>query len=294
MRLYRLVTIVAICLLLFVPITRAASLSIGISPSEKEAILKENEGGTVFFAVSQGSDQIESIEMSTDVDWLELDPETFDLEPFGQKFVEVKIKPLEEGNYNASIKASASLPGLVGVRQFVTARLTLSVITEISPETEAMLRDQATTAIDNAEKMINDARKAGADTGQAESLLANALAEFSNENYIRAIDYADAAYDIASALYDKAMEEAKTPLIPIQNTLLIIIFGSAAVAIVILFEVYKTFKARKNVKKLPKAKGEKCPKCGRIMVVGYRGQLVLSHICPKCKHIKIGEKVHSL
>lgn len=273
-------------LLFIVPYVSA----IGISPVEKEVILPLNEPGVAFFSISTASKEI-SVEMSSNVDWLEFEPKTFTLSPYSNKYIQVKIKVLPEGNYSAAIIASYFTPGTIAMKTYISGTLHVSVLPpESIPEVRERLKKDAEDAIKKAEDMINEARKAGADVTYEEGLLARAYEAFANEKYRDAKEFADVAYNSALKKLDEIKEKAKKPLLSIEFGLLIIIFGAIITIGVLVFETYKTVKKKKEIGKLPIEKGIKCPSCGKDMAIAYKGAMIIGYLCPNCKRTEIKEK----
>ena len=274
----KLIIAIIICLLVFIPTVKA----IGISPSERKVVVQRGEEGVAYFAVSIGPDKAQTVNMSTNVKWIEFEPESLELEPLSLKYVKVKIRPLEIGEYFALIKASTYTPGQVAMIATVTAKLYVTATPpELPPAQEETLKTEAQEAIKKAQDMINEARRLGADTSLPESVLARALEEFDKKDYTRALDDANEAYRLALDLYNERMK----PLIPIQTILLVIILGSSVVTAIMVFEVYRA--SRRKAVKGPIAKGIKCPVCGEDMAVTYKGSLVIGYTCPKCKHVEL-------
>lgn len=63
-------------------------------------------------------------------------------------------------------------------------------------------KEDALSAIERASKIISEAESLGGDVTEPESMLARAKAEFDNENYGRAIELADKAYELARDILD--------------------------------------------------------------------------------------------
>jgi hypothetical protein len=274
----KLIIAIIVCLLFFIPTVKA----IGISPSERKVIVQRGEEGVAYFAISIGPREAQIINMSTNVNWVEFEPESFKLEPLSLEYVKVKIRPLEIGEYFALIKASAYIPGQVAMVDSVSAKLYVSATPPVIPTaTKETLKTEVQEAIKKAQDMISEAKRLGADTSLPESILAKALEEFDKEDYMRALDDADEAYRIALELYNEKMK----PLIPIQTILLVIILGASVVTVIMVFEIYRA--SRRKAVKGPIAKGVKCPKCGKDMAVVYKGSLIVGYVCLKCKHLEL-------
>ncbi len=267
----------------------ALALSIGISPSEKFIELEENQQATVYFAVSQGSKQNESITISTDADWLGIDARSFELEPGGQRYVKFTVKPLQAGNYTAKIKATASLPGVIGMRTSVTAELRLSVTpSAMASEIERKQRSDAEAAILAAQEMIKELRLVGGDTTTADIILTNAMEEFDKGYFVSAKNLADSAYAIALDRYNEK-KQLRIILSPIRFALLVIGIGACEMLIYILFEMYRGRKAKPIAAKPEKS--IKCPKCGSGMFKAYDGHLIARYTCPRCGYKESKEKL---
>jgi len=274
----------------------AFAISLGVSPSEKLVEIEENTQSIVYFAFSQGSNENETITITTDVDWLTADIESFVLEPMGQKYVKFMIAPLSLGNYNAKIKASTAMLGTVGMRTSETAKLTVSVIqpsaaNETSSELEERLKAEASSAISDAQNMIQQARTAGGDVEEADRALTAAMEEFDKGNYETAQRLGAISYDLASEEYQKASAK-NIVLDPIKFALIIIGVGASVVVVVMLYEFFRLKGKKESIGKesFAKALGVKCPQCGTNMLVGYDGTLISSYVCPKCKYRELKEK----
>jgi Zn-finger nucleic acid-binding protein len=162
----------------------------------------------------------------------------------------------------------------------------LDVVVVRAPEYEQNLRTQAQQFIVNAETMINTAKGIGADTSEAESILARARNALAKGNYEQAIDLADLSNRMASEQYDRLVQKLR----PIQFGLLILGIGATVVVSVIVYEVYRIYSKKKLAKSLKIVKGVSCPACGKGMAETYTGTLVIGYVCPKCKHVVVSEK----
>ena len=276
--------LVATLFLNFIPVANA--LSIGISPSEKSVEVKENEEGVVYFAISQGSKDNETITISADVDWLKVETESFDLEPMGQKYVKFTISPLSIGNYTGKVKASASLSGVAGIKTSVTAKLVVSVSSSVGSVELEEMKSYALVSISNAQSAIQKVRGVGGNSASAESVLTTALEEFDKGNYEDSKKLGDLAYSIALEEYQKT-GGSKIVLEPIKFAFIVIGIGATVVLCAILIEMLRLKRGKKS---LEKAKGITCPKCNSEMYVDYEGALVTSYVCLKCGHKEIKEK----
>jgi len=277
-----------ILLLFIIPVAKA--VSVGLSPAEKEIIVIKEAPTVTYFSISQAEAYNETVTVSTDADWLVLEPATFVLPPYGEQIIKAEIKPLPEGTYTTEIKVTASAPGVVAIKAFFRGRLTVKAVTEVTPEMEEQLKKQAEEVIKLAQDAIREARKLGANVVEAETLLTRAMDELARKNYVSAIESANAAYRLAKRLYEEALEKAKQPLMPLQLGLLIVIFGAIVVVAVLVFEMYRIMKKKREVKMLPVEKGIKCPSCGKDMAVAYKGTMVIGYVCPNSKHTEIKEK----
>jgi Zn-finger nucleic acid-binding protein len=198
---------------------------------------------------------------------------------------------LPEGNYTASITASYFTPGRIAMKTLLTGKLRAVVLPpEKIPELKEMFKKDAEEAIKRAEDMINEARGVGADVTEEENLLTRAHEEFAKENYRNAKEYADAAYESALRKFNEMQKKAEKPLLSLEFGLLLLIFGSSVITAVLVYELYRILKKKKEIKKLPIAKGIKCPVCGKDMAVAYKGTLVVGYVCPKCKKVVVKEK----
>lgn len=277
-------------IVLFLSFTQVVyALSLGISPSEKVVELRVGQTTNIYFAISQSSEQNESITVSTDVNWLTIDPEKFELEPMGQKYIKLTIKELPVGNYTAKVKASASAPGIVGMIYSVTAKLTVAVLPMVQPQAEAE-RINADMAIAKARETILESRKIGGNTTIAETVLTNALEEFDKGNYEVAKNLANIAYLLALESYGKAERGLKLVLNPILFAILVIAIGASIVIIFIVYEILRIHERKGLAEELKAIKGLNCSKCGASMVKTYDGVFLISHVCPRCGHQQVKER----
>lgn len=261
------------------------AISIGISPSEKSIEMTVGEQTDVYFAVSQGSKETESVTMSTDASWLQIDTASFDLQSMEQKYVKFTIVNLPVGNYTAKIKASTSQPGVASMAFSSTARLSVSVL-PTGAGGEEKLKQDATDSITNAQNMINTAKKAGVDTSESEGMLTSALDEFAKGDYAVAKALGESAYNLAAKEYSN-VGQGKTFLEPLKIGLIVIVGGLSVIVVVLLYEV---FKLRGSREKIEKVTGVKCPECGKGMYLAYDGNMFSSYVCPKCGHKEVKEK----
>jgi len=223
-----------------------SAISIGVSPAEKEVSIQARKSTVIFITISQSSDKNEIVTITTDVPWIEVEPTTVNLEPFGQEFIKLKIQPLQPGTYNATVRVSASLPGVIGLTSIVSSKLSLSVYETLTPQIKEIIKNNAQELIEKAKEAIKNARKIGADTTEAEKILAQALEQFEKENYEESSNLAQAAFTIATILYNQTVDEKSSVLITFMNLFLITISVSAILIVGIIYWRLKK-KGRKNI-----------------------------------------------
>ena len=253
-----------------------AQISIGISPAERHVQLQENQVTSVFFAVSQSSENSEDVTMQTNVGWLDIEEKNFVLGSYEQKFVKVNVGPMPVGEHDGEITASASIVGTVGVRSFVVSKVHLTISpTNKTVEEIGLEIDTALDAIESAENAIIEARKLGFDTSAAEAALARALEEYDKKNYATAKDFADNAYSIANALIESARQDVEPQLTTIKIALIVvgILAPTVIAAYMIIFMVAK-----------------RCPVCGGKLKLEYKGEKIVSYRCQNCKYYTVKEK----
>jgi ssDNA-binding Zn-finger/Zn-ribbon topoisomerase 1 len=280
---------VLLCMYSLVP--TAYAMSVGISPSEKSIEIVENESGVVYFAISQGSQENETMTVSTDADWLKAETAEFVLQSMEQKYVKFAVMPLTIGEYTAKIKISTSLPGVVGMSYSATANLNVSVIpSSTTLEAEQRTKAEASILISNAQDKVQEVRSAGGNVVEAENVLISALEEFDKGNYDTAKKLGDVAYSLATEQLvstEQKKEESKVVLEPLRFALIIIAVGASSVTAVLIYEVLRQ---RYSKGKLSKVPGVKCPNCKGDMYLAYDGTMIASYVCPKCKYRIIKEK----
>ncbi|HKZ45392.1 MAG TPA: hypothetical protein VJ343_01680 [archaeon] len=294
----RAVLVLFVAIFLAIIVHHAYALSIGVSPSEKTVTLVENEGDVVYFAISQGSEETETVEVSVDVNWLTPEMASFELASMEQKYLKFTIDPLQLGDYNAKIKVSTGVSD--SMKTSVFANLRVSVITFEEQQQQQQQQENATQyanvteteaidSINNAQEAIDQAKDAGIDVSNAESMLTNALEEFASGNYDDAKRFADTAYSAASSEHEQS-SQAKSVLDPLKFALVIIAVGAGVVLAVLAYEVMKS-RGSKGV--LSRDHSKKCPRCGSKTFMSYNGTFISSYRCTKCGYNEVHDKHHT-
>jgi ribosomal protein S27AE len=265
----------------------ASALSIGISPSEKTLDVEENTAEIAYFVVSQSATETDtqSMTITSDSPWVTLDPSTFDLSPGEQQFVKANISPLAVGNYTATIKATANIPGM---RVTMSAKLNVNSAKPL--ELVDVEKATAGDAISSANSILSQGKNAGVDVTDAEIMLAKAMEEFEKGNYVTSKDYARLASDMALESINNVEENARSTSFPLMTALIVIVIAGACVAAFISYEVIRAKNHKPRKSSIPIDRKTICPECGKAMGKAYDGTLVQKFVCPKCGYETIKTK----
>lgn len=245
----RIILAIAIFAMVFFLSIVPKTFSLGISPSEETVIIESNQPKVVQFFITVEpfvtSDQ--TIDVTSNVNWITLNPKNFVLGPDEGRTITASVSPLSIGNYTAIISASASMPGM---RVSVTSRLNV-ISAQLTPGQQAA-KNAANSSISAAQSAIIRTKGVNGTTTDAETMLSRAIEAYAQGNYTVASSYANTAKSLADNEYDRLTGGSFSPITLDPTTIIIIVVVIVLIILVVAIGLKRKPKPKEDVTEQPK------------------------------------------